>query len=411
MISKKLFAGVDPPEDVILDILMRLPMKSLMRLSCVSKSWNAFLTNPNFFSKQLHRSSATAHKLLILTRSELGFGFYFHSPPDDGDGDNNNNVPLNIPQFSLPDFSIYSLYIQGSCNGLACLSVNDTSTVVLWNPVTRQFRPIRVPFPRGRPNHPFEDPGCSLFGFGFIPRNNGYKVVRITPLVFPTETIRTWVYTLSLDSWKEKKVAVPDVIFKTQLAICVNGFLHWLAYNKSTKVEVIVLFDLDNEVFRQIALPDSYTFQSKIDRKLVILKGSFSVMIHDPSRRLEIWTMTEYGDEKSWTLQLTVGAFPEGLDYPSGVSNNEYGDEKSWTLQLTIGAFPEGLDYPSGVSNNGEIIFRSSDCDSNSLFLYDPRSRTIKHIPGQRRTCPFEAVNYVMSLVSVQGGRKRIPAE
>ncbi|KAG0531301.1 hypothetical protein BDA96_04G011900 [Sorghum bicolor] len=46
------------PEDIIFDVLSRLPVKTLCRFRCVSKSWRALISSPAFASAQASRAAA-----------------------------------------------------------------------------------------------------------------------------------------------------------------------------------------------------------------------------------------------------------------------------------------------------------------------------------------------------------------
>ena len=46
------------PDDVVYDIMMGLPVKSLIRLRCVSKSWNSTITGPTFITAHLDRAKS-----------------------------------------------------------------------------------------------------------------------------------------------------------------------------------------------------------------------------------------------------------------------------------------------------------------------------------------------------------------
>ncbi|KAI8003493.1 putative F-box protein [Camellia lanceoleosa] len=45
------------PDDVLFDILSRLPVQSLIQYICVCKSWRTMISNPQFIKTHLHRSS------------------------------------------------------------------------------------------------------------------------------------------------------------------------------------------------------------------------------------------------------------------------------------------------------------------------------------------------------------------
>lgn len=60
------------PEEIICDIFSRLPVDSLMRFKCLSKSYNALISNPYFVDT--HHSHSISHpgRIKFLTRSRDG---------------------------------------------------------------------------------------------------------------------------------------------------------------------------------------------------------------------------------------------------------------------------------------------------------------------------------------------------
>ncbi|XP_061371685.1 F-box protein At1g15015-like isoform X2 [Gastrolobium bilobum] len=55
--------------DVIQEILLRLPVKSLVRFKCVCKSWLSLISDSQFAKSHYELSAAPTHKLLHVTRS------------------------------------------------------------------------------------------------------------------------------------------------------------------------------------------------------------------------------------------------------------------------------------------------------------------------------------------------------
>ena len=56
------------PYEIVVDVLSRLPVKSLMRFQCVCKSFKSLITDPSFAKKHLH-ASATRHQRFLLNFS------------------------------------------------------------------------------------------------------------------------------------------------------------------------------------------------------------------------------------------------------------------------------------------------------------------------------------------------------
>uniref|UniRef100_A0A7C9EHW6 F-box domain-containing protein n=1 Tax=Opuntia streptacantha TaxID=393608 RepID=A0A7C9EHW6_OPUST len=54
------------PEEIIIDVLSRLPAKSVGRCRCVSKPWRALLSRPKFIRAHLDRSRNLGQESLIF---------------------------------------------------------------------------------------------------------------------------------------------------------------------------------------------------------------------------------------------------------------------------------------------------------------------------------------------------------
>lgn len=62
-------AGREIPQDLVVEILKRLPVKSLMRFKSTSKGWLALIKSPNFIKSHFRFSS---DRLLTLIRYRIG---------------------------------------------------------------------------------------------------------------------------------------------------------------------------------------------------------------------------------------------------------------------------------------------------------------------------------------------------
>ena len=70
------------PHDLIIEIVSRLPTKSVARCRCVSKLWSSLLVHPYFTETYLTRSSASP-KILFACVKDGKVSFYTSPQPDD----------------------------------------------------------------------------------------------------------------------------------------------------------------------------------------------------------------------------------------------------------------------------------------------------------------------------------------
>ncbi|CAL5345609.1 unnamed protein product [Camellia sinensis] len=198
-------------EDVMVEILVKLPVKSLLRFKCVSKSWSSLITNPSFIAKHLTNSN----------KKENGCLFVHGIEPKDA-----NNFPrkytfavcrdksLTVPVFEYLGLKLNAkVHVMGPCNGIFCLLTNSNS-VALWNPANRESRALPTQtFPNSIP--PRMELEGNAFGFGMDPFTGDYKVVSIRmynrgsgldndihPSSYPKHIA---IYSLHDDSWRDFK--------------------------------------------------------------------------------------------------------------------------------------------------------------------------------------------------------------
>ncbi|CAG7874865.1 unnamed protein product [Brassica rapa] len=104
------------PHDLIYELLLRLPAKSIARSRCLSKLWASILRSHDFTELFLTRSS-TRQKLLFFCLKDHDF-FFFTAPknPD-------NNSSLVVPDYHMKfPFVGIGFQICGHVRGLVCLT-------------------------------------------------------------------------------------------------------------------------------------------------------------------------------------------------------------------------------------------------------------------------------------------------
>ncbi|PON97585.1 F-box domain containing protein [Trema orientale] len=240
------------PEDVVFtQILSRLPVKSLMRFKCVSKTWFAYISSdPDLVATHLDRQHSKSS--LILAKSYLNRAksrvFLLLNE--------SKTLELDVSYISrsvetAPSVEIYN--IVGSFNGLLCLEIGepDLNSVMLCNPATREFRYL--------PRPDFESVGRrACFGFGFDGDANDYKVVRI--FSGDRGPLHVHVYTKSSNSWRRLIVGGGGgksglVLSQDQSAVAANGALYWSAIGAATLRHCVLSFSIRDEVLQVTEVP------------------------------------------------------------------------------------------------------------------------------------------------------------
>ena len=301
------------PYDIVLNILTRLPVKSLMRFRCVSKAWNSSITSPDFISTHLN-NSIDSH----------GDGYVIHMPcvRDICSSSINTKRPVctvaldrtldTISEVRIPfHFPFGCAQIVGSCNGLLCFATS-AYCIYLWNPSIRIFKRL--------PNTCLGQLRFATLGFAYHSENNDYKVVRISrsPFSAPVSSHEIEVYTLSSDSWRSVGTTLTtDVLFYDKnypLPIpLVNGALHWMSCiveEENHRRRMIMAFDVNSEKFKRLALPDGSTDENIFQTFLSSFKGKLAFITWARSEQrgtqYSIWVMKEYGVVESWIKLFVV---------------------------------------------------------------------------------------------------------
>ncbi|CAB4291404.1 unnamed protein product [Prunus armeniaca] len=239
------------PEEILFEILARLPAKSLLRYACVCKSWNTLIRSPDFISAhlqiQVKKNNACAY-LLIPTSTKNCFSICCSS----------GETFSKCLDITVPDAHDNFLFVNGSCNGLFCLSDACHNSIYLWNPSIRKIKTL-VPFPID----PFTHRGITMaLGFWFHSAENDYKVVRVMWFAHKRRGKRSSfeveIYSLRLNAWRSISAIPPVSIFNVRLSLdicaCLNEVVYWMAMERNSFC-FILSFDFVSEEFKRIILP------------------------------------------------------------------------------------------------------------------------------------------------------------
>lgn len=350
----------DISEDTVIEILSRLPVKSLIRLRCTCKSWYALFKDPKFISKHLKKDDNTR---LIVNYTVVDATDPFAYPLE---------AFLFYLDETLADLSsTYFDPLQPVCGrsggpyaGIFCI-VGFDNRLTLWNPATEESRPVpkcRIVFPR------YTSVFRTNVGFGMDLKNGEYKLVLIFTLWNEKHNrlcdfSHTAVYTLRTNSWtyfESFKSSHYNMPWEFE-SITLDGDCYWLLQLRSNGRRVVLSFDAGDEVYQETQGP---CLPMSVQVTMGLYEDCISLLVLDTTDScFEIWTM----NYNNWTKKLTAGPFI-------------------------------GMLRPLGFWKNGGFFVETR---SSQIVLYDPTTEDIRDFGLSSSS--FEVYNYTESLIPIKG--------
>ncbi|XP_010546887.1 PREDICTED: F-box/kelch-repeat protein At3g06240-like [Tarenaya hassleriana] len=293
------------PPEIIREILLRLPAKSIGRFRCVSKLFRSLSSDPAFAKTHLDLSLRNDAFPSGRTRLVVNYrhNFYtvgFDSIVDACDGIRDLGA-VEIPQSPVMSNLVSSydqddLWIEvvGSWNGLVC-TINEEADVFLFNLTTGESK--RIPSVLELLNSGSKRGKINRFGFGFDAITDDYKFVALVT----GDVLNASVYSLKTDSWKwvgDLRYVFDD---NDDDGLLVNGAIHWVARCREDGRRVVVAFDPTTELFKDMALPDQADDCPHAHRGFLLNKLNGRLcMIYTCRKHDDFWVMNEHGVASSW---------------------------------------------------------------------------------------------------------------
>lgn len=167
------------------EILKRLPVKSLLRCTCVQKSWYHLIKTPDFIN--LHCNNYHDDNKLLLFWDVDNFQLLYLRYDDE--------QCQEFFKFDLPPPLRYPSWLATSC-GLICASDIFTGNrfrgdIYIWNPLIQKCRTLPVLDLSLIPTTFWTG-----LAFGYVPSINDYQVVRIIQ-DYPRKLLLVCVYSLT----------------------------------------------------------------------------------------------------------------------------------------------------------------------------------------------------------------------
>lgn len=212
-------------DDLVSEILLHLPVKTVLKLKLISKRWLSIISHPSFAIRHTYLNPHTISGLL------LNVAYHFKKPSSylyvSIDGKSVVNVSSDFLRFD-PD-KPGSTYVSQSCNGLLLCSKRmrysaertKPTYYYVFNPTTRQFVELTLPSGDGIRSNRIQlvfDPSKSPY----------YKVLCIHYFkslleihVYSSET-KIWKLSLKQENFDSSSVNLNNGVFW-------NGAIHWIS--------------------------------------------------------------------------------------------------------------------------------------------------------------------------------------
>ncbi|XP_056699864.1 F-box protein CPR1-like [Spinacia oleracea] len=379
------------PTEIIAEILSRLPVKPLVQLKCVCKSWESLIKCPNFIKIHINQTliSNTDRHLLVSSQDSS-----LHSADLDL-----HPSHLSFSEHNHPLKHRKVVNILGSCNGVICISDDSKSDVFLYNPLTNSNRKLPANIT------PNLKEGSILFGFGYDSKSDDYKVLRLVQgFKFDKSCCNeAHVYSLNNNSWKAVQGMPHFPLYGDIQGVLVNDALHYIVISEELSLQQrlkIASFDLSTERFSLMKFPrhDHYlkTNWDHLEFYLRNLGGYLCVAVNYQTNAYA-HTLPSFIDNELRNNML----------YRADILvMKEYGNKESWNKLFStckMKLFPSCLSIkPVVYSKDGQKILL--DIDSYQVGWYDSVSRKFEKLKAHElpNMVHPDSVIFVASLVSLE---------
>ncbi|KAH6798970.1 hypothetical protein C2S51_035454 [Perilla frutescens var. frutescens] len=351
------------PQDLMVAILARLPVKSLVRFKSVCKPWFNLFSNPKFI-KIHHDLFSQAPKTFAMQSHLLKCPSLGIEP--------GKKIPAGVLAANPVEIFL------DTCRGLVCLGRPlFNREIILWNPATNLWKSLPLS------KIDFGAAEMVSLGFGCNAEGDDYKVVRIFCLKGKKMKVGVEVYSSKSDSWKTIGVGFKFKVFYSKNHVIVNGNPHWIANidEKSKIVEgkdsqVLLGFDSTRMSFKILPLPRVEALGIEPVLPFVDWKGCVGGLV----------CVKRDGDWLEW---IDVWVYDEGA--------------KKWMRKERFGGIEVQVDRCLDCSKSGKIV--GGCTDGKKVFVFDPSNKSVVgvgEVSKANRVC-FQMLAYNESLGYVKG--------
>nr|XP_043632959.1 putative F-box protein At1g47790 [Erigeron canadensis] len=359
------------PFEVQVEIMTRLPVKSLIQFRSVSKLWKSLIDSSQF-TDDYNAYQGRQQCLLIRYKDphELHKQKYVCIVDDETFPQHKSalNAPISFQQLN-------NLRLVGSSQGLLCFHGeypnpdgsflhSRSEMAVIWNPSLNKSIEIEVPL--------LYDIHTTILGFGVCPNTCDPMLVKINDIYMPWQVE---VFKLNSGIWRIQRCHLPRKLVEfTWSQVAIGRFIYWQTWDKISNI--IVSFDMRREKFAEINLPDS--------------------LAHEPLETLSISKLRE--------CLVVLHYYKQTEKEVCAVWMMELGIPELFSKLFTINTPGASLKLILGFRKNKEPIIETKTVDheeSATLHVYEPQSECIKDLEIHGECGSILMSSYTESLLFV----------
>lgn len=352
------------PLDLLVEILIRLPAKSLIKFKTVSKIWSSVILSRVLIDSFVSITSTRPRFLVAFTNSvyakrEEKRLFFFSSSQEEG------HEESAIHCMTLPNLGVSTLI--GSCASVhGFMGCQLSPGYIVCNPSTRQV--IVLPM---LPISPVRHLAPDIRGtcLGYDPVSDQFKALSlISSRLRNHDHVEHLVLTLKGDkrkySWRQIQgnYSIPPYSPVT-MRVCIRGKVYYGAWTPKLGMEpVIVCFDVRYEKLTFIKAPSRDILFWQSDSLLLEYKGKLASIVRYPFNKFDsfdLWILEDV-EKHEWSKQTC--AFP--LSWWDSV----------WNLKMS---FP-------GTNKAGELIlaprYLQHQLGPYYIFYYNVETNNIRRV-------------------------------
>uniref|UniRef100_K4AIF6 F-box domain-containing protein n=2 Tax=Setaria italica TaxID=4555 RepID=K4AIF6_SETIT len=326
------------PDELLEEIFVRLPAKSIGRLRCLSRSWAATLSWASFVDHHLRRANPAGQPKVFLvpdaSTAEADALYAWQAP---GGSEIKKLMSLNTDTIPQPEML---LPLTKPCRGLVLLRCPPALSYYVCNPSTGALLPVtdtRIDC---------SGAGHVSYGLGYSAATREHKLARLLCFVDQDGApVATRCEVLVLDAsahWRPSAGRPPVcVVSGEKAAVFLNGRLYFAGYGGE-----IVAFDVADETFGVLAHPaEVYATVSPCLTEL----GGYLCVSHGLAGFGEpytVWLLRDYEAER-WEKLCCI-------------------DQSAWP-DAELGVTPVDV-FHEEACERSKIMFRTGGC---TLFAVD----------------------------------------